>query len=215
MGNVLGIENKAQGVSQSFQYDDLYQLVGAEGTAAIKKGKSQNHYAQTFEYGTIGNILRKTSANRLTPGNNTPKDLNYDFAYKYDGTRPHAPTQIGAWTYQYDDNGNVVRKDRITGPASSGNVNDGDSQGGTYRLYMWDIEHFRTFTDEALERWTTVDMAARELQAAGRPVTVETVLRYLDETPAWRGKLMREEFRPELVEGTLKGLRKFFGGSEE
>jgi hypothetical protein len=71
------------------------------------------------------------------------------------------------------------------------------------------IENFKEFTNPTLERWTTVDMAARELQDRGDAVTPENVLAYIEESPEWQPKLHREEFRTDLIASTLAGLRKF------
>jgi RHS repeat-associated protein len=138
VGNVLELENKAQHITQSFQYDDLYQLVRAEGTSPDKhKNKHKaNHYIQTFSYDTIGNMTRKTSYNQITPGNHMPKELNFDFTYLYNGTKPHAPSQIENWEYQYDDNGNTVVKSRLTGAPTGGIPG-----GGTSGEYFWDEEN--------------------------------------------------------------------------
>jgi RHS repeat-associated protein len=138
VGNVLGLENKAQHIIQSFQYDDLYQLVRAEGNGPDKhKNKHKaNHYIQTFSYDTIGNMTRKTSYNQITPGNHMPKELNFDFTYLYNGTKPHAPSQIENWEYQYDDSGNTVVKSRLTGAPTGGIPG-----GGTSGEYFWDEEN--------------------------------------------------------------------------
>jgi RHS repeat-associated protein len=139
VGNVLGLENKAQRITQSFQYDDLYQLVRAEGNGPDKhKNKHKaNHYIQTFSYDTIGNMTRKTSYNQITPGNHMPKELNFDFTYLYNRTKPHAPSEIENWEYQYDDNGNTVVKSRLTGAPTGGSI----PGGGTSGEYIWDEEN--------------------------------------------------------------------------
>ena len=122
VGNVLSITNQARNVSQSFQYDDLYQLVKAHGFSDDQNKK--NEYLQSYTYDTIGNMIKKTSYNHLTPGNEMPNILNYTFNYSYNGTRPHAPDQIGNWTYSYDANGNVIKKVRLAG--STGNSSQTD-----------------------------------------------------------------------------------------
>jgi len=70
------------------------------------------------------------------------------------------------------------------------------------------IEQFKTYQDQTLSRWTTVEMAARELEACGEPVTPQRILGYIDGVPEWRHKLQREEFSPALIASTLTGLRK-------
>ncbi len=70
------------------------------------------------------------------------------------------------------------------------------------------VEEFRDFGDDALERWTTVDMAARETASLGGTVDCPSVLAYIEASPQWKGKLDRQAFAPELVESALRGLRK-------
>jgi len=70
------------------------------------------------------------------------------------------------------------------------------------------LARFRRYSDGALERWTTVDMAARELSKAGKEVTVESVLAYIESIDEWAAKLKRSEFERDKLESTLTGLRK-------
>ncbi|HXF94293.1 MAG TPA: hypothetical protein VNK46_16185 [Nitrospiraceae bacterium] len=70
------------------------------------------------------------------------------------------------------------------------------------------IEQFRTYQDGTLSRWTTVDMAARELERLGQAVTPEHVWGYLADVSEWQHKLQREEFSVDLIASTLVGLRK-------
>jgi len=70
------------------------------------------------------------------------------------------------------------------------------------------LEEFRTYKDETLGRWTTVDMAAWELIEKGETVTVDAVLKYIESSKEWKHKINRDEFRPELVKSTLVGLCK-------
>ncbi len=70
------------------------------------------------------------------------------------------------------------------------------------------LEEFRTFKDETLERWTTVHLAAVELQRQGNPVTPEAILAYIQSVPEWQPKLSREEFAPARIADALEGLRK-------
>lgn len=71
------------------------------------------------------------------------------------------------------------------------------------------IEHFRTFTNAALERWTTVHMAACEIAEGGADATAEAVLAHIEATPEWIAKLDRREFELDKIRSTLAGLRKF------
>jgi len=70
------------------------------------------------------------------------------------------------------------------------------------------LDEFRAFRDETLERWTTVHLAAVELQGRGDPVTPDTVLAFIQSVPAWQGKLAREEFALERIADALEGLRR-------
>ncbi len=70
------------------------------------------------------------------------------------------------------------------------------------------LEKFRGFRDETLERWTTVHLAAVELQRRGDPATPDTVLAYIQSVPEWQPKLSREEFVLDRVADALGGLRK-------
>ncbi|MBT9260220.1 MAG: N-6 DNA methylase [Clostridiales bacterium] len=70
------------------------------------------------------------------------------------------------------------------------------------------LEEFRTFKDETLERWTTVHLAAVELERRGEFVTPETVAAYIQRVPEWQPKLSREEFAPGRIADALEGLRR-------
>ena len=45
------------------------------------------------------------------------------------GTKPHAPAQIGNWTYTYDANGNVIKKERLVGTTGNSSKNDRKDNG--------------------------------------------------------------------------------------
>jgi type I restriction enzyme S subunit len=70
------------------------------------------------------------------------------------------------------------------------------------------IEHFKTYQDQTLSRWTTVEMAARELRAQGETINPQRILSYIQTVMEWRHKLERDEFSPDLIAGTLAGLQK-------
>lgn len=70
------------------------------------------------------------------------------------------------------------------------------------------LEEFRNFDNETLERWTTVHLAAVELQRRGRSVTPEAILDYIQSVPEWQPKLSREAFTLDRVTDALNGLRK-------
>jgi hypothetical protein len=70
------------------------------------------------------------------------------------------------------------------------------------------LEEFRTFKDGTLERWTTVHLAAVELQRQGQPVTPETVGAYIESVPEWQLKLSLDEFTSGRIADALQGLEK-------
>jgi YD repeat-containing protein len=72
VGNILAVtdESDISEVSQSYTYDGLYQLTGAEGTYLdVIHGYTEmrSTYTQSFDYDVTGNMLRKTSTNTVTP----------------------------------------------------------------------------------------------------------------------------------------------------
>ncbi len=70
------------------------------------------------------------------------------------------------------------------------------------------LEEFRAFKAETLERWTTVHLAAVELERRGQAVTPESIRVYIDSVPEWQPKLSREEFSLDRIADALEGLRK-------
>lgn len=60
---------------------------------------------------------------------------------------------------------------------------------------------------EALERWATVENAAQQLAADGRPITLAEIKRVIAAEPEWRAKLDRASFSDLDIQRTLKGLR--------
>ena len=77
VGNVLGYSNDASAyeTSQSYTYDNLYQLIGVEGTSNQYKARKSfgstpvnvAKYKQDFAFDGIGNMTRKASTTNL-PG---------------------------------------------------------------------------------------------------------------------------------------------------
>jgi RHS repeat-associated protein len=119
VGNITGTHNmgtKDYGngtveTSQVYQYDDLYQLTNATGNYHVTGASNvQISYNQEFRYDDIGNMTKKVSTRSVTPINDNPNHLNYDFTYLYNQNKPHQAYKIGDWNYEYDANGNVIRK---------------------------------------------------------------------------------------------------------
>ena len=121
VGNVLGYSNDASvyETSQSYTYDNLYQLIGVEGTSnqykAIKSFGSTPvnvaKYKQDFAFDGIGNMTRKVSTTNLpgARGNAYPKaELDYSLDYEYDPACAHRLVHAGNRYYRYDANGNIT-----------------------------------------------------------------------------------------------------------
>ncbi|HMB55425.1 MAG TPA: deaminase domain-containing protein, partial [Thermoanaerobaculia bacterium] len=97
-------------VTQSFAYDDLYQLVGAEGTYQQPPNKS-SVYTLGLDYDAIGNIERKNQLHTIQSGGGPPVEqmkTTYDWVYEYDGAQPAAPSHVGDRTFDYDGDGNQL-----------------------------------------------------------------------------------------------------------
>jgi len=94
--------------TQTFRYDDLYQLVAANGIYRGPPNK-QSTYALSLVYDEAGNTIAKNQLSQTANGNanpNTDKKTSYNWAYAYGSAQPHAPSRIGDRTYRYDLNGN-------------------------------------------------------------------------------------------------------------
>lgn len=114
--------------SQTFGYDDLYQLVSAEGTYRSGPNKTST-YSLATAYDEIGNVTGKRQVHNLINGGNPnlQKKTSFDWTYTYGGPRPHAPTHIGDRTFTYDPSGNQAGWDH--------------DANGTRRTLTWDEEN--------------------------------------------------------------------------
>ncbi len=94
----------------NFEYDDLYRLTGANGL--FEGSESEHRYELTMKYSSTGCILNKDqlhqSRDRGASIWETRGKTTYEFDYKYEGEKPHAPSQIGENAYTYDANGNAT-----------------------------------------------------------------------------------------------------------
>jgi|GEM_PF-1655404 len=121
VGNVLGYNNDATTyeTQQTYSYDNLYQLIGVEGTSNQYKGKksfgmtpvSVAKYKQTFSFDNIGNMKEKLSTTNIpgSQGNSYPKaELDYNLDYEYDPAYAHRLIHAGTRYYRYDANGNIT-----------------------------------------------------------------------------------------------------------
>ncbi|WP_407334176.1 SpvB/TcaC N-terminal domain-containing protein [Enterovibrio sp. 27052020O] len=148
MSNVLSMTNVASvpvdsnlfggETSQTFGYDNLYQLVSASGDWTSRQGH-QERYSLSMSYDSIHNITAKNQLHERLPldgsGWNDLQGTSYDWQYEYTGSaQPHAASNIGNRTFSYDANGN-----------QTGWTNDDN---GTRRDIVWDEENrIRTVTD--------------------------------------------------------------------
>ena len=122
VGNVLGYENdclqEASGnyrTKQTYSYDNLYQLIKADGETTYNPYQSsvpefKSNYTQTFTFDSIGlgNMTSKVSLESITPQKTIGDNLNYSFKYVYDENFAHRLVHAGERYYKYDANGNIV-----------------------------------------------------------------------------------------------------------
>ena len=122
VGNVLGYENDCLGnasgnyrTKQTYSYDNLYQLIKADGETTYNPYQSsvpefKSNYSQTFAFDDIGlgNMTSKVSSESITPQKTIGDNLNYSFAYNYDENYAHRLINAGDRYYKYDANGNIT-----------------------------------------------------------------------------------------------------------
>ena len=164
VGNILGTANAVTTpkggdfggpVIQTYNYDNLYRLTGAEGT--FTPGKQDEAYTLAMAYDGIHNITNKTQRHVSLGNNGTEKVIagtSYDWAYTYkdnNHTQPHAPTHIGLRSFDYDLNGN-----------QTGWTHD---QQGSRRTIAWDEENrITSITDQGTTSFKYDDQGQRVLK---------------------------------------------------
>ena len=176
VGNVLSLTNDVPiapasqfggPTAQTFQYDDLYRLVGAEGYYQFSPGKI-NGYILSMSYDSINNILSKQQIHEITQPSGTlvaQQKTTYDWAYTYDGSQPHAATHIGDLTFTYDANGNQL--------GWSNDLN------GTRRAIIWDEENrIQSIFDNGQEMTYKYDAAGQRVIKRGPQGETVTVNQY-------------------------------------
>ncbi|MFJ6352732.1 SpvB/TcaC N-terminal domain-containing protein [Streptomyces sp. NPDC092046] len=156
-GNVASLANNVpQGgdiggpSTQTYGYDDLYRLTSASGTYTDKNA-ARNTYTLSLEYDSIHNTTHKAQTHEITGGapafpsggggsgpiepvenpDNNPAvqdRTSYDYTYAYNGSKPHAPGEVGPVSNEYDANGNLT---------SALNTAVADKS----RRYVWDEEN--------------------------------------------------------------------------
>jgi RHS repeat-associated protein len=114
--------------SQTFQYDDIAQLVGAQGTYRTGPNTTST-YTLGLNYDELGNTIAKNQLHQT--GNNgklnPEKKTSYNWAYTYAALQPHAATHVGDRTFRYDADGNQLGWD--------------SDANGTRRTLTWDEEN--------------------------------------------------------------------------
>jgi len=115
--------------AQSFAYDDLVRLTGAQGTYNTGPNITST-YSLALSYDDLGNTLTKNQLHQIITGGGKPNPqakTTYNSLYAYAGTQPHAPTHIGDRTFHYDADGNQIGWESDTT--------------GTRRTLTWDEEN--------------------------------------------------------------------------
>jgi len=130
--------------TQTYAYDDLYQLTSATGEYRAPSGKV-DRYQVDLAYDSIHNTTSKTQKHELvtaTGGVQTQSPTTYSLRYTYDQSRPHAATRIGQDTAKFDANGNridITTKDRsvqaLSGSLFEATTSDQRTQ------FVWDEEN--------------------------------------------------------------------------
>ncbi|HNR90759.1 MAG TPA: RHS repeat-associated core domain-containing protein [Spirochaetota bacterium] len=151
VGNILSKKNSnfmtssgdAKTSEQTYAYDDLHRLTSSNGTFSKESWvpfftNRTNTYTNTFNYNSIGNILRKEQVNkgRFDDGSEvTIAPTTYTFDYEYSSFRPHAVTKAGTKSFTYDLNGNMLTQV--------------DTASGLNRNIAWDDENRITSTNDS------------------------------------------------------------------
>ncbi|MDR2235913.1 MAG: hypothetical protein LBE92_07295 [Chryseobacterium sp.] len=111
VSNVLQIHNNAPvaqagllggGTNHAYGYDDLYRLTSSSGNWRGINAQGQEErqrYTVTMAYDNMHNVMSKTQKHERAMGNtgntwNNMDATSYRLNYKYESTKPHAPTTI-------------------------------------------------------------------------------------------------------------------------
>jgi RHS repeat-associated protein len=138
VGNILGIANSSlypEGqkgigeevggpVTQSYVYDDLYRLTQANGEYR-HNANDLRRYRMSMGYDSIHNILAKEQLDEEIEQEDGKTETevehktSYTYGYHYAAPQtgsnagsihPHAPSEIGHYSFQYDSNGNQLER---------------------------------------------------------------------------------------------------------
>ena len=122
VGNVLGYENDCLDsvtgnymTKQTYSYDNLYQLIKADGETTYNPYQSSvpefvSTYSQSFSFDAdgLGNMTSKVSSETVSPQKSIGDNLNYSFNYVYNENYAHRVVRAGDRYYKYDSNGNIT-----------------------------------------------------------------------------------------------------------
>ncbi len=138
VGNILGYQNDSATYStaQSYGYDELYQLVRAQGTSSYHPyglNEYTSSYRQSFGFDEIGNMSQKDSSCTTSPSQSVGTELNYSMSYSYYAGKAHQAEMIGKLYYRYDANGNMI-EEREGGHGSGVVLGGTVSRQGTLRM---------------------------------------------------------------------------------
>jgi len=117
-------------ITHKFQYDDLYRLVHAEGTAEVEHG-TQDTYVADFGYDNIHNMTRNTQVHSILESSGQSvkhQATNHDLSYQYELGRPHIPYQIGNTLLTHSASGNTLTEEGGSTPKR--------------RRYVWSEENW-------------------------------------------------------------------------
>ncbi|MEV4482529.1 SpvB/TcaC N-terminal domain-containing protein [Micromonospora coxensis] len=168
VGNILSIVNDTAAPSgpevgmqvggpstQTYTYDDLYQLTHAEGSYQPRTPQT-DRYRVDLTYDSIHNITGKTQVHELVSNGNTIVEgkLSYDYDYTYGSAKPHAPTAIGIYSLAYDANGNQISRAQQPKPR---------------RQMIWDEENRLACSHENVQSQTLPQTPASCDNAGGTP----------------------------------------------
>ncbi|MET0493764.1 MAG: SpvB/TcaC N-terminal domain-containing protein [Actinoplanes sp.] len=125
VGNVKSIVNdvavrprSGEGIAtgptyQAFRYDDQHRLLEADGSYLADPAKT-DEYQVVLNYDSTDNIVGKWQRHELVKtdtGNRERLDkTSYDWVYHYRGPQPHGATEIGDTSFEYDLNGNQIKR---------------------------------------------------------------------------------------------------------
>ena len=153
--------------TQSFTYDDLYQLTSASGfyQGCACGCANDRQYTLTMQYDGLGNITRKTQNDVIEapagsgPAHDPSWRARYNNPYTYAPARPHAPSAIGPQSMTYDADGNMLTSTGTFGPSRTLTWTEDDRlrseiDSGFTSTYLYDADGTRSHKRRnTLETW--------------------------------------------------------------